>query len=127
MSDRQKSTVSTTPTAEPEWERHSTFRHTFLAHLSPDLAEAVEQLGRGLYYFILALPGEPHHGSWTAARLRATVADLRFHANHLAALAQERHAASLSRSDTLLSERAEAWAVQAETLATRIEGPLSQE
>jgi len=129
MSDRPKD-ISTTPpppqlSPDDDWERHPTFRHTFLAHLPPDVAEALEQLGRGLYHLVLALPGEPHSGSWTAARLRATAADLRFQAAYLAALAQERDASSLSRSDTLLSDRAQAWSDQVQALAARIEAALT--
>jgi len=132
MSDRPKSTVSPTPASsaapppppEPDWERHPTFRHTFLAHLPPDVAEAAEHLGRGLYHLVLALPGEPHRGSWTAARLQATAADLRFHAAHLAALAEERHTSSLSSTDFHLSEWSLPWALQLEEVAERIESAL---
>jgi hypothetical protein len=46
------------PPTQLDWERHPTFRHTFLAHLPPDLAEAVEHLGRGLYQFLLAHESE---------------------------------------------------------------------
>ena len=130
MSDRQKDTVSTPLTAappptHPDSERHPTFRHTFLAHLPPDVAEALEHLGRGLYHLVLALPGEPHHRSWTAARLHATAADLHFQATYLRELARERQASSLPETDARLSDRAQAWADQAQALATRIESALS--
>jgi hypothetical protein len=127
MSDRQKSTVTPTPSAATALssERHPTFRHTFLAHLPPDVAEALEHLGRGLYHLVLALPGEPHHRSWTAARLQATAADLHFQATYLRELARERQASSLPETDGCLSDRAQAWADQAQALATRIESALS--
>jgi hypothetical protein len=128
MSDRQKSTcttsASTRPPAESDWERHATFRHTLLAHLPPDVAEAVEHLGSGMYHFLLALEADCYRGSWTVHRLRATVADLRFHAGYLAELARERQASALSPTDAHLSERAEAWSTQAEALATHIETAL---
>jgi hypothetical protein len=129
MSDRPKDIASTTPSAATlatiaESERHPTFRHTFLAHLPPDLAEAVEHLGRGLYQLLLALELDGYRGSWTAHRLRAAAADLRYQAAYLAALAQEREASCLSPTDALLSDRAQAWSTQAEALATRIEGAL---
>jgi hypothetical protein len=92
--------------------------------VSPDVAEALEEMGHGLYGLVLAHSFDPPPGSWTAARLRAAAADLHFHAHHLRSLAQERHASTLSGADSLLSERAEAWSVQAEALATRIESAL---
>jgi hypothetical protein len=131
MSDRTKSTVTPPPTAAPpkpptgsDAERHLTFRHAFLVHLPLDVADAMEEMGRGLYQLVLARSLGLPAGSWTQARLRAAVADLRFEAAHLAAIAEERHASSLPLEDALLSERAAAWAVQAEALATRIESAL---
>jgi hypothetical protein len=128
MSDRPKSTVPHPPASPPpagrDWERHLTFRRAFLVHLPPDVADAMEEMGRGLYQLVLARQLDLPAGSWTQARLRAAVADLRFEAAHLAAIAEERHASSLPREDAHLCERAEAWATQAEALATRIKRAL---
>jgi hypothetical protein len=123
MSDRQKSTVSTA-SADRDWERHATFRRTFLVHVSPDVAEALEEMGHGLYGLVLAHSFDPPPGSWTAARLRATAADLRFHAAHLASLAEERHASSLPSADAHLSEESLLWVQRLEETAEHIDTAL---
>ena len=131
MSDREKCTFTPPPSPSPEprdldWERYPTFRHTFLAHFPLDVADSVEELGRALYHLVLAFgPGAPAQESWTTARLRATAADLHVHAAFLRDLAREREASSLSESDARLSDRAKAWADQAQGLASRIEAALA--
>ena len=120
MSDQQKST-STLQRLPESWEQWPAFREALLLHLPPDVADSVRKLGRVLYEILdhLGLYAPP--GSWLAARLRATVAELSFARQCLEAIADERPHTSLTAAETRLAERCEDWAVKADELAGEIE------
>ncbi len=127
MCDHQKST-SNTPTPYPDhWERWPAIREPMLLHLPPDVGESVRELGRVLYELVDHLGLYQPPGSWTAARLRATVAELRFLRQYLEELSEARFASCLEEVDTRLAERAEDWAVKADELAAEIEAALPVE
>jgi hypothetical protein len=117
MRDQKK---STSPYPE-HWEQWPAFREALLLHLPPDVADAIREMGRVLYELLdhLGLYAPP--GSWLAARLSATVAELRFARQCLEALADERPHTSLTAAELHLAERCEDWAVAADELAGEIE------
>jgi hypothetical protein len=117
MSDQKK---STSPYPE-SWEQWPAFREALLLHLPPDVADSVREIGRVLYEIFDHLGLHAPPGSWLAARLRATVAELRFARQCLEALADERPHTSLTAAETHLAERCEEWAVSADELAAEIE------
>lgn len=128
MSDQKKSTSTPTTTNYPDhWERWPAIREPVLLHLPPDAADSIRELGRVLYELVDHFGLYQPPGSWTAARLGAAVAELRFVRQYLEELAEARFASSLSKADTRLAERAQAWAVEAEELAAEIEIGLREE
>ena len=92
-----------------------------MLHLPPDVADSLRELGRALYEILdhWSLYAPP--GSWTAIRLGATAAELRFTRQCLEAVTHDRHHADLAEVDAGLAARAEAWAIEAEELAGEIE------
>ena len=117
MSDQKK---STSPFPD-QWEQWPAFREVLMLHMPPDVADAIREMGRVLYELLdhLGLYAPP--GSWLAARLRATVGELRFARQCLEALADERPHTSLTAAELHLAERCEDWAVAADELAAEIE------
>jgi len=126
MSDHQKSTSTLQQTPE-SWEQWPAFREALMLHLPPDVADAIREMGRVLYELLdhLGLYAPP--GSWLAARLRATVAELTFTRQCLEALADERPHTSLTAAETRLADRCEGWAVKVDELAGEIERAVEAE
>ena len=124
MSDQQKST-STLQRLPESWEQWPAFREALMLHLPPDVADSVREIGRALYEILdhLGLYAPP--GSWLAARLRATVGELRFARQCLEALADERPHTSLTAAEFHLAEWCEGWAVKADELAGEIERAMA--
>jgi hypothetical protein len=120
MSDQKKSTSPYQRLPE-HWEQWPSFREALLLHLPPDVADSMRELGRALYDILdhLGLYAPP--GSWLAARLRATVGELRFARQCLEALADERAHTSFTPAELHLAERCEDWAVAVDELAGEIE------
>lgn len=127
MSDQKKSTSTYPDHWEPTWERSPAIREPILLHLPPDVGESVRELGRVVYELVDHLGLYQPPGSWTAARLRATVAELRFLRQYLEELSEARFASCLEEADTRLAERAEDWSVKADELAAEIEAALPAE
>ncbi len=127
MRDHQKSTSPYPDHWEPTWEKSPAIREPMLLHLPPDVADSVRELGRVVYELVDHLGLYQPPGSWTAARLRATVAELRFLRQYLEELSDARFASCLPETDTRLAERAEDWAVKADELAAEIEAALPGE
>ena len=127
MSDQQKSTSPNLHRLPDHWEQWPAFREALLLHLPPDVADSIREMGRVLYELLdhLGLYAPP--GSWLAARLRATVAELRFARQCLEALADERPHTSLTAAELHLAERCEDWAVRADELAAEIERAVEAE
>jgi hypothetical protein len=121
MRDRPKSTDPLLDQLPDHWEEWPAFREVLMLHLPPDVADSLRELGRALYEILdhWSLYAPP--GSWTAARLGATAAELRFTRQCLEAIAEDRHHADLAEADVGLAERAEAWAIEADELAGEIE------
>ena len=71
-----------------------------MLHLPPDVADAIREMGRVLYELLDHLGLDAPPGSWLAARLKATVAELRFARQRLEALADERPHTSLTAADS---------------------------
>jgi len=128
MSDQTKST-STNPADpwEPTWEKSPAIREPLLLHLPPDVAEPVRAIGRALFELVDSLGLYRPPGSWTAAQLGATVAELRFVRQYLETLSETRFACGLPEADARLAERAEGWAVRVDELASEIEAALPAE
>ena len=123
MSDLKQ---STSPSYPNHWEHWPAIREPMLLHLPPDVGESVRELGRVLYEIVDHMGLYQPPGSWTAARLRATVAELRFLRQYLEALSEARFASCLAEADTRLAERAEDWAVKVDELAAEIEAALPE-
>ena len=124
MSDQQKSTSTPYP---DHWECWPAIREPMLLHLPPDVADSVRELGRVVYELVDHLGLYRPPGSWTAARLGATVAELRFLRQYLEELSEARFASCLEEPDTRLAERAEDWSVKLDELAAEIEAALPAE
>ena len=75
MRDQTKSTSHPYP---DHWECWPAIREPMLLHLPPDVADSVRELGRVVYELVDSLGLYRPPGSWTAARLGATIAELRF-------------------------------------------------
>ena len=127
MRDHQKSTCLSPDPWEPTWEKSPAIREPMLLHLPPDVAESVRALGRVVYELLDHLGLYQPPGSWTAARLGATVAELRFLRQYLETLSEARFACGLEEADARLAERAEGWAVTLDELAAEIEAALPAE
>jgi len=123
MSDQTKST-SLYP---DHWECWPAIREPMLLHLPPDVGDSVRELGRVVYELVDSLGLYRPPGSWTAARLGATVAELRFLRQYLEELSEARFASCLEAADTRLAERAEDWSVRLDELAAEIEAALPAE
>jgi hypothetical protein len=111
------------------WEAFPVFRETFLMYVTPlGYATALRVLGQMLYELVLEAPtGWPEwEESATRTELRAAAADLRHLEGFLAAVGQEREAASLDWIDARLSRFAARQAHEAGRLADRIEKELAE-
>ena len=98
MSDQTKSTSTNPPDPwEPTWEKSPAIREALLLHLPPDVAEPVRAIGRALFELVDSLGLYRPPGSWTAAQLGATVAELRFVRQYLETLSETRFACGLPR------------------------------
>lgn len=122
MRDQEKSTSTIYP---DHWEHWPAIREPMRLHLPPDVATSIRDFGRVAYELVDHLGLYQPPGSWTAARLRATVAELRFLRQYLEELSEARFASCLDKAETRLAERAEDWAVKADELAAEIEAALS--
>ena len=127
MRDQPKSTDPLLAQLPDHWEEWPAFREVLMLHLPRDVADSLRELGRALYEILdhWSLYAPP--GSWTAARLGATAAELRFTRQCLEAIAEDRHHADLAEADVGLAERAEAWAIEADDLAGEIERSVAAE
>lgn len=117
MRDQKKSTSP----YHDHWEQWPSFREALLLHLPPDVADSMRELGRALYEILDRVGLYAPPGSWLAARLRATVGELRFARQCLEALADERAHTSFTAAELHLAERCEEWAGKVDELAAEIE------
>lgn len=131
MSYHRKHTPPTpTPPADrpaPTWEDVVAFREFFLAHFSPEAAEAFRQAGRHLYDAALETSLTDLDEPWVRARVRALARDLRVTAEVLASLADSREEAGLTIPEHELATRCQAWATEVTALVLGIEGALGAE